>query len=163
MNSSIIGLLDNFWRSAVSIIDIAGIMRAADLAFQEEMESVGGAFREAIEDEYYDWPNDTIRHDGSVVGSPRNIVDRSGLQESQDQTPVARGEEEFIWTAPHSAINHNGGRKADGGVFQARPWTQHAIKGDETAPLEYQQTDALLDVPADFAAKFQALLEDSNA
>ncbi len=142
------------------IIDIAGIMRCVDLGWQETMPVVGAAMTEAIEDEYYDWPNETIRKNGTRVTAPRNIVDTGELKDSQYQQSIGKGEEEIVWTADHAAINHNGGRKADGTVFPARRWTEHAIKGDITAPIEYQQADALLDVPAELAARIQSHLED---
>ncbi|MEM9214058.1 MAG: hypothetical protein AAGD25_06890 [Cyanobacteria bacterium P01_F01_bin.150] len=45
--------------------------------------SLGFAFQEAIEAPIWDWPGRTVRSDGSVVSSPRDIVDKGTLRDSQ--------------------------------------------------------------------------------
>lgn len=45
--------------------------------------SLGFAFQDAIEAPIWFWPNDTVRSDGTIVGSPRDIVDTGMLRDSQ--------------------------------------------------------------------------------
>lgn len=45
--------------------------------------SLGFAFQDAIEAPIWFWPNNTQRSDGTIVGSPRDIVDTGALRDSQ--------------------------------------------------------------------------------
>ena len=53
-----------------------------ETAFEEMSQEFGDKCQEAIEDEIWDWPRDTKRKNGDVVGSPRNIVDTGKLKDS---------------------------------------------------------------------------------
>jgi hypothetical protein len=142
--------------------DINGILRAVDATWAEEMREIDRAFVEAISDERYEWPNQTLRQNGEVVGSPRNIVDTGRLVGSQYINTIMPGDAEFGWTEDNPELNHNGGMNVINGhryYHTPRPWTQHAISGDSEAPLEYQRSDAILNVPEDFAQKLSTYLE----
>jgi hypothetical protein len=142
--------------------DINGILAAVDAAWAEEMKAVERAFVEAISDKGYEWPNDTLRQNGEVVGSPRNIVDTGKLVGSQYLNTIAPGEAEFGWTDHNPELNHNGGMNTIDGhryYHRPRPWTQHGISGDSNAPLEYQRGDAVLNVPADFESRLSRYLD----
>ncbi len=142
--------------------DINGILAAVDAAWAEEMKAVERAFVEAISEERYEWPNQTLRQNGEVVGSPRNIVDTGKLVGSQYLNTIAPGEAEFGWTDHNPELNHNGGMNTIDGhryYHRPRPWTQHGISGDSQAPLEYQRADAVLNVPADFEARLSRYLD----
>lgn len=137
-------------------------MRATDLAWAEELEQIDDAFEAAISDERYEWPNQTRRKNGQTVGSPRDIVDTGSLRDSQYRNTITPEITEFGWTKSNPELNHNGGMSSYNGTryyHQPRPWTQHAIKGDLSAPIEYQRDDAMLDVPADFERRLDAHLE----
>jgi len=144
------------------MFDINAILAAVDAAWAEEMDAVEVAMVEAISSDRYEWPNETVRQNGEVVGSPRDIVDRGNLQNSQYKDTITPEETEFGWTESNPELNHNGGIGSYNGhryYHTPRPWTQHAIRGDHEAPLEYQRGDAILDVPEDFAVKLSAHLE----
>jgi hypothetical protein len=51
-------------------------------AFEQMSQEFGDKCQEAIEDEIWDWPRDTKRKNGDVVGSPRDIVDTGKLKDS---------------------------------------------------------------------------------
>ncbi|MGL5719594.1 MAG: hypothetical protein ACRCYP_02185 [Alphaproteobacteria bacterium] len=53
-----------------------------DLAFADTVWDLQRAFTNAIEAEIYYWPNVTIRENGDVVESPRDIVDTGALRDS---------------------------------------------------------------------------------
>lgn len=145
----------------MAFFDINRILAAVDAAWVEEMEAVERAFVEAISDDRYEWLNQTLRQNGDVVGSPRNIVDTGKLVGSQYLNTIAPGEAEFGWTEHNPELNHNGGMNTIDGhryYHTPRPWTQHGISGDSEAPLEYQRSDAVLNVVDDFAVKLNSYL-----
>lgn len=147
-------------------MDINGILAAVDAAWGEEMSEIDRAFVEAISDDRYEWPNDTLRQNGEVVGSPRNVVDTGKLVGSQYLDTTAPGAATFGWKDHNPELNHNGGMNTIDGhryYHQPRAWTQHGISGDGEAPLEYQRGDAILNVPEDFARKLSKYLVDENA
>ena len=142
--------------------DINRILAAVDGAWAEEMREVEGAMVEAIDSPRYEWPNQTIRANGEVVSSPRNIVDSGRMRDSQYKNTITSAETEFGWSEDDPELNHNGGMNSYNGhryYHTPRPWTQHAIRGDSEAPLEYQRADAILNVPLDFERKLAARLE----
>lgn len=58
----------------------AGNMQRTWLATVEQL---GQRFKDMIQDERWDWDRETVRSDGSVVGSPRDAVDTGELLNSQ--------------------------------------------------------------------------------
>lgn len=52
-------------------------------AFADTAYYLAGQFEQAIQDERWEWDRPTVRSDGSVVGSPRDIVDTGELLRSQ--------------------------------------------------------------------------------
>jgi hypothetical protein len=55
-------------------------------AFDDMAYDLSTAFYSAIESDIWAWPRLTIRHDGLLVGSPRDIVDTGALINSQTMT-----------------------------------------------------------------------------
>lgn len=55
-------------------------------AFEAMAHDLNQGFRDAIESPIWDWPRATIRSDGSVVTSPRDILDTGALRDSQSFT-----------------------------------------------------------------------------
>lgn len=139
------------------ILDIAGVMAAFDLAWGEEVEEIDRAFDESIDADLYTWPRLTRRQNGTTASSPRNIVDTGNLKRSQNKNIISAEEIEWEWGADYAELNHNGGMSTYNGIpyyHTPRPWTQYAIAGDSSAPIEYQRGDAILNVPIDFAHRF---------
>lgn len=52
-------------------------------AFKGMARDLGDRFTEMIEDERWEWDRPTRRSDGSLAGSPRDIVDTGALRDSQ--------------------------------------------------------------------------------
>jgi hypothetical protein len=142
--------------------DIDRILREVDAAWAEELESVEVAMTEAFYLKDYYWGNATIRKNGEIVpAGNRDIVDEGELVNSQYKNTITTEETEFGWTDDDPELNHNGGINTYNGTryyHTPRPWTQHAISGDNEAPLEYQRSDAILNVPRDFEDKLAARL-----
>lgn len=92
-------------------------------AFKEANELAARESLEAIDAVQWAWPNETERSNGSVVGSPRNIVDQGGLKGSYH--PDAKGDAySHTWDADYAAAVHNGAVFDDGHSMPARPWTK---------------------------------------
>jgi hypothetical protein len=126
------------------------ILTAFKISFAETVLEIAAANRDAIKSERYGWKGKTERSTGEIASSPRNIVDTGYLRDSQDLD----GDEmdfKIFWTADYAADVHEGV-----GKFPARRWTQEAIRGDRTAPIEWQNSEAFLNVPKFFKERFDA-------
>jgi hypothetical protein len=143
--------------------DINRILGAVDVTWAEEIDAIEIAMTESFYSKEYYWPNATIRSNGEIVpAGNRDIVDEGDLVNSQYTNTSTLAETEFGWTDDDPELNHNGGMNTYKGTryyHTPRPWTQLAISGDSEAPLEYQRSDAILDVPADFARRLNSRLE----
>ncbi|MFM5926427.1 MAG: hypothetical protein ACKO9U_07425 [Dolichospermum sp.] len=51
-------------------------------AFTEMAEGFGAKAQEIIETQMWQWPRETVRRNGTVVGSPRDIIDTGELRDS---------------------------------------------------------------------------------
>jgi hypothetical protein len=83
--------------------------------------AVADASTEAIETERWDWDNETTRSDGSVVGTPRDIVDTGKLRDSQTVT-IGDTSITIEYTADHAAVVHS-----------RRPFLATALKETDVA------------------------------
>jgi hypothetical protein len=120
------------------------IMTAIALAYEATSLEVDNAMLESIVDARYSWPRGE---------SPRDIVDTGALGESQ--SVVLNGDViNMSWSVDYSIAVHEGVDNKP-----ARRWTREAIAGDETAPLEWQNPRAILNVPAYFIDKFKSVYE----
>jgi hypothetical protein len=77
------------------------------LALEDVAEEIHGLILESIEDAKWEWPRETRRRNGEVVGSPRDIVDTGNLRDGQyyeiDGTTITFGN-----NAEYAAIVHEG-------------------------------------------------------
>ena len=81
------------------------------LAIESFDEMVGEFAQEInfqIEDTKWDWPRETVRKNGSVVGSPRDIVDKGDLKNSQFIEDVSDVYKIVGYTAEHAPLVHEG-------------------------------------------------------
>lgn len=99
------------------------------------------AFRAETEDAKWQWPGETIRSDGTTVGSPRDVVDTGALRDSYDHERLSRTVYRHVWQTPYAAAVINGAQLRNGSVLLPRDITQ--------APLEQ--------LPSEFAHRFRAL------
>ncbi len=136
-------------------IDRTPIRNAVKLALADTVKVADSAFRVAIEKKQYGYPRATRRQNGTLAGSPRDIVDLGNLRDSQSYIPLNDFSWQFTWYVDYAALNHEGGITERGRFHPARPWTCYGIKGDSSAPLRYQRPGAELDVPFYFAKQFQ--------
>lgn len=111
------------------------------LAIESFGEMVGEFAQEInfqIEDTKWTWPRETVRKNGTVVGSPRDIVDIGELKNSQFIENVSDVYKVIGYTADHAALVHEGYQieRNDGTVTDvpARPFIDTAI--EDYNPIE---------------------------
>ena len=135
-------------------------MASFDLSWQDTMTEMESAMTRSFAVEEWDWDRATVRQNGDTVTTPRNIDDLEQLSRSQYTAKVSPSETEIGWTAGHATHVYNGARRIDGTMMTPRPWTTLAIAGDANAPIEYQRSNALLNVPKYFKDRMIAHLQD---
>ncbi|QLE47987.1 hypothetical protein FD724_07535 [Nostoc sp. C057] len=86
---------------------------------------------------------ETLRNNGDLVGSPRNILDEEELYNS---LVIARSANaaEYTWESDHAAIIHDGATTKNGTELPARPWTKVGLEECDAAELMQQQLNKLL-------------------
>lgn len=111
------------------------------LAIESFDEMVGEFAQEInfqIEDTKWTWPRETVRKNGTVVGSPRDIVDTGELKNSQFIEDVSDTYKVISYTAEHAPLVHEGYEieRNDGTVTDvpARPFIDAAI--EDYNPIE---------------------------
>jgi hypothetical protein len=108
----------------------------------ESFDEMTGEFAQEInfqaEDTKWPWPWETVRQNGSVVGSPRDIVDTGELKNSQFIEDVSDVYKVVGYTAEHAALVHEGYQieRNDGTMTDvpARPFIDTAI--EDYNPIE---------------------------
>lgn len=58
------------------------LVLALELAFTEANERANELIKVETEDNKWDWPRATIRSDGTIAGSPRDVIDTGAFLES---------------------------------------------------------------------------------
>jgi hypothetical protein len=142
-------------------LDTSDIIDLVHQAWQETIEEIETANRTAIQAWRYDWPRTTVRQNGDIVSTPRDIVDTANLLESQYVLRINSDRFEFGWDVDYAAAVHEGATTRSDTHLPARRWTQAAIRGDTTAPGEWQNPQAILDVPAHFTQQFRRISRPS--
>lgn len=97
---------------------------------------VSKKFKDKIESEAFEWPNVTIRKNGSVVTSPRNIVDTGAFIASQNRESINATTTLFTWGVPYSSLILTGYTTRSGSQMPARDWITPVIK-DEFRMQDY--------------------------
>jgi hypothetical protein len=143
--------------SILQLTNLDGVIDAVHQAWDETVDEIDRANQKAIQDERYGWPRTTHRQNGQVVTTPRNILDTAALLESQSLNRTSNDTFELSWGVDYAAKVHEGETLKNGQTRPARRWTQEAIRGDDTAPPQWQNPNAILDVPAHFTDEFRRI------
>jgi hypothetical protein len=114
------------WNSKQLLNRIPAILTAYDKVIYPQ-------FKEELEREQFSWPRETRRRNGSVVGSPRNIVDLGGLRRSQERKRSSATELTYRWNAPYAALVLTGYETSRGTIVPGRNWITPAL---EARPLD---------------------------
>lgn len=118
---------------------------ASEKAAAAVFQILNARFQAALAAPVYSWPRQTIRKDGSVAGSPRNIIDQGnsgGILGSNTGPEINGLRVRYTWRVPHAAAVHEGYVTEKGTLVPARPWTG-AVLGTEPVsgiePFDYRQ------------------------
>ena len=110
------------------------INRAIAKAFQKTSIELANASQDAIESKIYPWDTATLRKNGSVVTSPRDIVDTGELRDSLE-LDIGKRRTNLTWDVDYAIQVHEGYARRDGSEAPARPWTVVAIESIDLAEV----------------------------
>lgn len=124
-------------------IDLNKLNSAINRAFDVVVDAQGEAFQNALTSDIWEWPRETLRQNGDLVSSPRDIYDTGELYDSLVISRTASAAE-YTWEADHAAISHDGATTKNGTELPARPWTKAGLKECDAAGIMQQQLDKYL-------------------
>ncbi len=139
------------------LTDLSDIIDSAHAAWQDTADEIDTANTQALQSVRYNWPRTTVRQNGDTAGSPRDIIDTGKLIGSQNLDRLDSDTFELSWGADYAAEVHEGKTLKSGVNLPARRWTKEAIRGDDTADPEWQNPQAILNVPTHFATEFSRI------
>lgn len=101
------------------------------------MGELEGAFQQSFTAKAWEWLRETVRSNGSKVGSPRNLIDTGNLRQSGYFRMVGPYRGLFGWSANYATARHEGAwiypwgnRDAERVYLPPCPWTR-AVLGQE--------------------------------
>lgn len=75
-----------------------------DRALKLAADDLGAALRKQFTSPVWAWPRQTLRRNGAVAGSPRDLVDTGALMNSQQKPErIKAGHYRIVWTEPYAA------------------------------------------------------------
>jgi hypothetical protein len=95
--------------------------------------AIDAQFKEEIKTVQFSWPRRTYRKNGTIEGSPRDIVDLGGFLRSQRRDRVDATTLRFSWNVPYASLIFNGYTTNKGNVCPPRNWIKPAL---EAQPLD---------------------------
>ena len=115
---------------------------ASEAAAKAVFQILNARFQAALRAPVYSWPNETIRSNGQVAGTTRNIVDTANLFQSNTGPEISGLRVRYAWRTPYATAVHEGYELKNGRVMPARPWTS-AVLGTESVdgiePYDYRK------------------------
>lgn len=96
-------------------------------AWTETNSKLGERMQNAARAKVYEWPRRTVRSDGSVAGSPRDVVDTGAFVESYRLTRVGVESFDHAFTVPYAATIIIGTRDTPPRDVTAEPLTHVAL------------------------------------
>jgi hypothetical protein len=142
----------------LELTDRKKIINDAHRALADTAIAASNANQQAIRSPRYSWPGETIRKNKTKAGIIRNIEDLGGFISSQSLDKITPELFSISWggsEAPYAASIYHGATLRDGTHLPARKWTQEALRGDFSAPREWRNPRAILNVPNYFAERFK--------
>jgi hypothetical protein len=128
--------------------DFQGKARAAsEAAAKAVFLQLNNRFQSAIRSPVYSWPGETIRSNGQVAGTKRNIVDSAALFQSNTGPEIDGLRVRYSWRVGYAAAVHEGAVLQNGTVLPARPWTSAVLGTESVDGIEvYDYRKAFKDV-----------------
>lgn len=114
--------------------------RAAEQAARVVLAELFSRFQASLTAPVWQWPRPTVRSNGGIVGSPRNVIDTGNLRGSGYFQYTGKYHAIFSWSANYATAVHEGARLRSGALLPARPWTSavlgtQPINGIKVYPL----------------------------
>lgn len=105
------------------------LIQKSERAFVKANKTLEAEIIGSIASPIWDWNGTTTRRNKDVVTSPRDIIDEGGLLDGY-QEPRMQGKNVCIheFTAPYTQAIHDGAQLRNGGVVQARPFTEIPVR-----------------------------------
>jgi hypothetical protein len=110
------------------MIDWNILERIVENAFLDIVEEFEQLQINELEAEKWQWTNITKRKNGSIVGSPRDIVDTGELRDSLEIETITPTEVVYHYPVDHAIIVHQGATLNTGTRILARPWVDEAAE-----------------------------------
>jgi len=134
---------------------------AARRASQIVMGELFAAFQQSFTAKAWAWPRQSERSNGSMVGSPRNLIDTANLRQSGSWQMIGPYTARFTWSANYATAVHEGAmifpwgnRDAARVQLPPRPWTRAVLGQENVGGIRvYPFGDRLQNV---WLAKFKA-------
>jgi phage gpG-like protein len=124
-------------------IDLNKLNSVINKAFDVVVEAQGEAFQNALVSNIWEWPRETLRQNGDLVSSPRDIYDTGELYDSLVISRTSNAAE-YTWESDYAAIVHDGATTKNGTELPARPWTKVGIEECDAAEIMQKQLNKLL-------------------
>jgi hypothetical protein len=114
-------------------INYAAIERGVSEAFGNFAKGQDAAYKAAIADNIFSWPNRTRRDNGELAGTTRNIVDSGEFRDSQS-VQIDAFSAVYTWDADHAAYIFYGYTTGSGDKRPPRNWIKASHR--ESDPTE---------------------------
>ena len=118
------------WKGTSPAQDLAKTKQAQRTVLKTVEQPLNDQFQAEITAVQWDWPNPTGRKNGTIVDSPRDIVDLGNLRDSQQIIERTDSSITWQWTGTsnrnYAQYVHDGAVFKDGTSKVARPWTKTA-------------------------------------
>ena len=115
------------------------LVQRARFVFGKYCTEVFPKFKESIDSAVYEWPNVTIRQNGQVVTSPRNIVDTGAFKQSQERTMLNATTCLFTWNTPYSSLILTGYITKTGQRMPGRDWISPVLQTEFPMARYFEQ------------------------
>lgn len=120
---------------------------ASEAATKAVFATLNARFQAALRAPVYSWPGETIRSNGQVAGTTRNIVDTANLFQSNSGPQIDGLRATFAWRTPYATAVHEGYELQNGRMMPARPWTSAVLGTEPVDGIEtYDYRKAFRDV-----------------
>lgn len=111
-------------------INFTPLYQAIDRAFSRLVEEFEGLQIDQLTDEKWQWYRQTLRRNGTLVGSPRDIIDTGTLRDSLAIETMSEQSVKYKYEADYSGLVHQGfTRTGEDGKqinYPSRPWVSAA-------------------------------------
>lgn len=118
-------------------VNTGGLSRRAEATARQASRAVltelYGRYQASFTRNAWNWPRPTVRSDGSIVTTPRNLIDVGNLRQASAYSFLTPYTMEARWSSNYATAVHEGARLRNGTILPPRPWTS-AVNG--IAPVD---------------------------